>query len=168
MKPRLIILILGLAACGLASPSALAHKFHESLAQLDYNEEARTVEMSFRLFSDDLEESLSRRAGRKIRLDKTQDADALTLAYLQNSFELKNRSGETKALRWVGMEIKVDVVWVYVEADMPEWADGVQLRNRIFFDLFDDQINRVNLISGRAKAFFVFKPGDQFQKFNGA
>ena len=168
MKSILKALIAGLAACGMLSLPALAHKFHESLAQLDYNEEARTVEMSFRLFADDLEESLSKRAGKKIRIDKAKDADALTLAYLQDAFELKNGEGRSKTFRWVGMEIQVDVVWVYVETDMPEGLDHAQLRNRIFFDLFDDQINRVNIRSGSAKAYYVFKPGDQFKPFSEA
>ncbi|HYP28681.1 MAG TPA: DUF6702 family protein [Blastocatellia bacterium] len=163
MKLSFKVFAAALLACGLLPRPALAHKFHESLAHLEYNKEARTVEMSFRLFSDDLEESLSRRAGRKVRLDKAQDTDALTLAYLQEAFELENRDGEAKRLRWVGMEIKVDVVWVYVEADMPEGLDEARLRNRIFFDLFDDQINRVNVKSGAALAFLVFKPGDQFK-----
>lgn len=163
MNSVLKALIASLALCGLVSHPALAHKFHESLAQLDYNEETRAVEMTFRLFADDLEESLSRRAGRKIRIDKAKESEALALAYLQEAFELKNGDGQTRTFRWVGMEIKVDVVWVYVEADMPEGINRAQLRNRIFFDLFDDQVNRVNIRSGAARAFLVFKPGDQFK-----
>ena len=164
MKSILTAFIASLAVCGMLSRPALAHKFHESLAQLDYNEEARTVEMSLRLFADDLEDSLSRRAGRKIRVDK-EGAAALILAYLQDAFELRNGGGEAKRFRWVGMEVKVDVVWVYVETDMPEGLEHSQLRNRIFFDLFDDQINRVNITSGAAKAYYVFKPGDPFKSF---
>ncbi|HKG20846.1 MAG TPA: DUF6702 family protein, partial [Blastocatellia bacterium] len=124
MKPAPRYFITSLAVCALVAQTALAHKFHESLTQLEYNEQARTVELSLRLFADDLEEGLSRRAARKVRIDKTEDADALTLAYVQDAFELRDRDGRAKIFRWVGMEIKVDVAWVYVEADMPEGLDN--------------------------------------------
>jgi hypothetical protein len=165
MKLSLKALIAALTVCGLLSQPALAHKFHESLTQLEYNEQARTVELSLRLFADDLEEILSKRARKKVRIDKAQDSEARTLAYIQDSFELEGRDGKAKTFRWVGMEINVDVVWVYVETDMPEGLDQARLRNRIFFDLFDDQINRVNVKSGGTRAFFVFKPGDQLGQF---
>lgn len=163
MKSRCRVFIASLAACAIFAQAALAHKFHESLSQLEYNEQARTVELSLRLFADDLEESLSRRAGKKVRIDKTENADALALAYVQDAFELINRDGERKRFRWVGMEVKVDVVWVYVETEMPEGLGAARLRNRIFFDLFDDQVNRINLKAGAARSSLVFKPGDQLK-----
>lgn len=165
MKIRYKAIAMAFVACGLFSHSvltgsALAHKFHESLALLEYNAESRSVEMTFRLFADDLENALSRRSGKIVRLGKTRDVEAQTLAYIKDRFELKNGHGEAKPFAWVGMETKVDTVWVYVEALMAEGLEGAQVRNRIFFELFDDQINRVHITYGGGKTDLVYKPGD--------
>jgi len=90
-------------ACVFAPRVASAHKFHESLTQLEYNRQTRSVEISIRLFADDLEAALSKRNGKSVRLDKTQDMESLTLDYLRHTFELKNGEGEAKQLAWVGM-----------------------------------------------------------------
>lgn len=156
------LLLLFLSAAAPPS-SAAAHTFHTSLMSIEYNNQEQLVEISLQVFSHDLENILTRRNGRKVRLDKTPNATALILAYLQDTVNLKNGAGETKSLVWVGMESKADRVWLYFETKMPEGLSGAQLRNRIFFDLLDDQINLVHLKDADKKSDLVFKPGDTFK-----
>jgi hypothetical protein len=143
-----------------ARPAFAAHKYYTSLAQVEYNAESKTVEVSLRVFADDLELALTRRAGRRVSLDRTKDADHLALAYLRDTFEIKNRDGETKALRWVGMELRSDIAWLYVEAEMPEGLAGARLRDHVLFELFEKQVNTVSVRYPGAKADIVFARGD--------
>jgi hypothetical protein len=106
---------------------------------------------------------LSRRSGKEVRLDKTPEAAQLTLAYLNETINLKNHDGQVKSLSWVGMEPEADAVWLYVETKMTEGFDGVQVRDRIFFDLLDDQVNLVHIKHDEKKYDLVFKPGDEFK-----
>jgi hypothetical protein len=140
-----------------------AHTFHTSLAQMEYNAQEKSVEISLEVFTNDLEAALSKRSGKKVRLDKTEGADALVLAYLQDTLNLKNSQGEIKKLSWVGMESKADAMWLYVEAAMPEGLDGAALRDRLFFESLEDQVNLVHLKYEDKKADLVFKPGDEFK-----
>jgi hypothetical protein len=164
-----IIALLLLFACAAAAAAAApharaaAHTFHTSLMSMEYNSQEQLVEISLQVFSHDLENILTRRNGRKVRIDKTPDATTLILAYLQDTVNLKNGAGETKSLSWVGMETKADRVWLYFETKMPEGLSGAQLRNRIFFDLLDNQINLVHLKDANKKTDLVFKPGDNFK-----
>ncbi len=146
-----------------ASPVASAHTFHTSLMRLEYNTKEQNVEISIQVFAHDLETILSKRAGKSVRLDKSLDAASLTLAYLQDSFAIKNRDGQTKTLAWVGMESKADAVMLYVETKMPEGVNGAQVRDQIFFDLLEDQINLVNAHYDGKRTDLVFKPGDGFK-----
>jgi hypothetical protein len=143
-----------------AHPAVAAHKYYTSLARVEYNAEAGSVEISLRVFADDLELALTRRAGRKVSLDRTKDADRLVLAYLRDTFELKNRDGEAKALKWVGMELRAGVAWLYVEAEMPEGLAGARLRDHVLFELFAEQVNTVSVRYQGAKADLVFARGD--------
>ncbi len=159
MKLSTFICAASLLVCAAARPAA-AHKFYTSLARVEYNAEERTAEVTLRVFEDDLELALTRRAGRKVDLERTKDAGRLVLAYLRERFEIKNRDGETKPLKWVGMETRAGVAWLYFEAEMPEGLAGARLRDQVLFELFDGQVNTVSVRSAGASADLVFVKGD--------
>lgn len=137
-----------------------AHKFHASLTQIEVNSTAKTVEVAIRVFADDLEEALTRRSGHRVRLETASDFDELALAYVASTLKLVAPDGEPLTLRWIGKEASVDVVWLYVEAPMSSNLDGSVLENTLFFDLFEDQVNTVNLKDGKRRATLTFSTGD--------
>jgi hypothetical protein len=137
-----------------------AHKFHASLAEVEYNATTGSVEFAVRLFVDDLEASLSREHGRTVRIDSTSQFDAYALAYLNSSISVRDTSGARLQLAWVGKDVSVDVVWVFVEAPAPNGLDGARIGDKVFFDLFDDQVNTVIVKNHGAHSTLVFKTGD--------
>jgi len=142
------------------APTAVAHKYYTSLARVEYNAEGKTVEISLRVFADDLELALTRRAGRRVSLERTKDAEQLVLAYLRETFQIRNREGEAKPLRWVGLELRSGVAWLYFEAEMPEGLSGARLRAHVLFELFPEQVNTVSVRYPGARADLVFARGD--------
>ena len=146
--------------------SLAAHKFYTSFAQVEYNEERQAVEVALRVFGDDVENILTRRHGKSVRIGKTGAAEKLIFAYVADAFQLRNRAGEAKKFAWVGMETKGHVAWLYFESPMPEGLDGATLRNRILLDFSDEQVNIVHIQHGGRKADLVFKTGDSdFKKW---
>jgi hypothetical protein len=154
-------------ACGLSLarvlPVASAHKFHTSFAEADYNAQEASLQITLRTFPDDLEAVLGKRRGKAVRLDQKKETEPLLIAYLQESFQLKNAKGETLKLSWVGIDAGVDSAWLYFEAPMPAGFAGTQLRNEFLFDLYEDQINLVNVKQDDKKRALTFKNGDTFQ-----
>lgn len=140
-----------------------AHKFYTSLTDAEYNRETKSLEISMRVFADDLELALTRRAGKAVYLDSTANVSDLILAYLRDSFQVKTAKGDGAKLDWVGMETRVDVAWLFFEMKLPEGLAGAQLRNRLLFEMYEEQINIVNIKSDDKKFDFVFKRGDEFQ-----
>jgi hypothetical protein len=140
-----------------------SHKFYASLAQADLNTETNSIEVSLRLFSDDLERVLARREGRAVHLDRTAAVAPLVLAYLRERFEFRTADGQTRELIWVGMETQVDVTWVYFEIRNISDLAGATLRNRVFFEQFDEQTNTVNIRHGERHTTLVFRNGDDFK-----
>jgi hypothetical protein len=143
--------------------AAVAHKFHTSFTEADYNAAERSLQITLRTFPDDLENVLTRRRGKAVTLGRKKETEPLLAAYLQETFQLKNAVGETVKLSWVGMDAGVDSAWLYFEAHMPEGTAGAQLRNQFMFDLYDDQINLVNVKHDDKKRALTFKNGDSFQ-----
>jgi len=169
MKYKIFILSLALVVCAVTLPrtipvaTAAAHKFHTSFTEADYNAKEASLQITLRTFPDDLENILGRRSKKSVRLDRKQETEPLLVAYLQETFQLKNARGEIVKLSWVGMDAGVDSAWLYFEALMPEGCAGAQLRNGFLFDLYDDQINLVNVKHSDKKHALTFKNGDNYR-----
>ncbi|HEX8071534.1 MAG TPA: DUF6702 family protein [Pyrinomonadaceae bacterium] len=156
-------LLCALAALALLAPPAAAHKYHTSFAEADYNPAEQSLQITLRTFPDDLEKILSRRAGRPVTLDDKQAAARATFAYLQEVFQLKDAGGAPLPLTWVGMEAGVDNVRLYFETKLPAGLPGTQLRDAWLSDLYDDQINLVNVKDRTRQYALTFKRGAGFQ-----
>jgi hypothetical protein len=169
MKFSVYVLSLILSAAFAFAPSravtgaATAHKFHTSFTEADYNAAEGSLQITLRTFPDDLENVLVRRSGKAVRFDRKTETEPLLMAYLQETFQLKNAKGESVKLSWVGMDAGVDSAWLYFEARLPEGPAGATLRNQFMFDLYDDQINLVNFKHDDRKRALTFKNGDGFQ-----
>jgi hypothetical protein len=126
------------------------------------------VEIVIRVFTDDLENALSRRANRAVKIDpatagRDRKVVELVMAYLRNSFELKTKAGHTVALSWNGIEGQPDMFWIFVKGRTPGGLEGAQLRNKIFCDLFDDQVNIVNAKHQGKQVGLMFESKDDFK-----
>jgi hypothetical protein len=145
------------------TPPAAAHKYHTSFTEADYNADEHTLQITLRTFPDDLEKVLTRRAGKPVALDDKQATARATFAYLQEVFQLKDAAGRPVKLTWVGMEVGVDNVWLYFETKLPAGLPGTQLRNAWLADLYEDQINLVNIKDRDRKHALTYERGTGFQ-----
>jgi hypothetical protein len=165
MKHRGFFLTLGIVVPALLSftvQTASAHKFHQSFAEVDYNREEQSLQISLRTFPDDLENILSRRAGRRVSLDRRKEAEPLVFAYLQETFQLKNAEGAPLKISWVGMEAKVDSIWIYFEVKLAA-LKGLSIRDGFLHDLFRDQVNKVSIAGPVRKTALTFARGDDYK-----
>jgi hypothetical protein len=150
-----------LAALALHAPTAEAHKFHTSFAEVNHNAEAGTLEVTLRTFPDDLEAAVRRRAPAmpSAAKDQKKEFEERVAAYVAETFQLKTAGGDPVKISWIGIDAGVDSAWLYFEARLPAGADGLQLRSQFLFDLFDDQINLVNLKSNGKRTALRFERG---------
>ena len=150
------------------------HKVHVSVSQLEYNQKAQSVEIVLRVYADDLENALSQHAKRQVKLDpatanKDKRVAETVMAYLRDSFQLKDKAGRAVRLNWVGMEWQTDMYWLYVEGKMPavpansNALEGAQLKNKVFNELFDDQVNIVNAKIQNKQFGLMFESKDGFK-----
>jgi hypothetical protein len=158
----ILLALLPFAFCLL--PSTKAHRYHTSLTRMDYNEKEKLVEISIQLFTHDLVPVLEQKAKKRVDLEKTPEVDKLILDYLNENFVLKNKNGEPLSLKWVGKELEVDAVWVYVESPSPESLSGANLQNTVLFESFPEQTNLVIARFDGKKADLLFKVGDKFKE----
>lgn len=121
----------------------LLHPFYVSITSVDYNEHAHRVEISSRIFYDDLETALKN--GRDLKIDLINPIDksaidSLLATYFGYHFKL-SVNGKPVSVRYIGYEIDEDVAWCYLEAqDIPQ-VKQLRIDNHILLDHFPNQSN---------------------------
>ena len=123
--------------------SLLLHPFYVSITAIDYNEQAHRVEISARIFYDDLEAALKDARDLKIDLINPTDksaTDSLLSAYFLDHLRL-SVNGKPVSVRYVGYEIDEDVAWCFLEAVNINRVERLRIDNRILFDHFPKQSN---------------------------
>lgn len=140
------------------------HRFHSSLTRIDYNAEQKVYEITIQLFPHDLVPVLEQKSGKRVDLEKTADIDILIFNYLNENFVLTDKNNAAKPLVWVGKEVEIDSMRVYLETAATENPEGYKLKNTIFLSNFQEQINLVVCRYDGKQADLLFKAGDKLKE----
>lgn len=138
----------------------IPHEFHVTVTNVDHNPRTQALEITFKLFTDDIEKTVKTLGGSELRLGSPQEAgnaNILLKEYLQNRFQLRI-DGHPATLEWVGKEVELDAVWCYLEVRQVPQVKEIEVTNRILTELFADQTNIVHLnANGETKSLFLSK-----------
>ncbi|MCY7349443.1 MAG: hypothetical protein LH606_02085 [Cytophagaceae bacterium] len=141
------------------------HDFHTSLTEMRLNPKQKTIEVSIRVFTDDFEKALTKaNTGQPVKLEAKDRHDALVDRYLKQHFTLTLANGQRRIHQYLGKEFEVDATWIYLEIPFHESLIGTKLQNDVFFDLFDDQTNLVNVIYPNDRKSFLFNQKNKVQQ----
>jgi len=155
-KKAVLILLLPLLAF------TAAHKFYVSVTNVGYSEKDDALQITTRIFIDDLEAILLERYDVAAKLatdDESPVADEYLEKYLRKKFEVEI-NGESKVYQLIGRKYDTDVCIFYLELPKVELASvkSIQIRNEVLTDLFDEQQNVVHFkINGQKKSFVLLK-----------
>lgn len=139
---------------------SLFHPFYISLTEIKYNAKESSLEISQKIFWDDLESELTDLYEGKIDFLKPKDkADLdrkLKQYILQNNTISVN--GKKAELNYLGYEIEEDAAWFYLEAKQIPRPQKVEVRNSILHKHFDSQQNIINFyLEKKPKSLILIK-----------
>ncbi|HKW41026.1 MAG TPA: DUF6702 family protein [Gemmatimonadales bacterium] len=137
----------------LALAALMAHPLHTTLTQLAYRDSDRTIEVSVRVFADDLRAAVGR--------DVT---DATAFTYLRSTFALTDRTGRPLALGWCGLRRTGAILWLCLRAPSADGLSGLRVHARLLLELYADQINIVQATCGGRRTSLLFSRGDPPQR----
>jgi len=141
MKRYLLLLLL------LPLLSASEHKFYVSKTIIEFNPRSQSFEMTCKLFTDDLELALGTVDAKPIRLGTDKEpanANDLIEDYIKKHFTLKYND-ELIHLSFVGKEAEADLTYCYLEFVKPQEYNTISIESTIFYELFPEQQNIVDL-----------------------
>lgn len=126
---------------------AQLHDFHSSVTQIDYSLEHKSLQITVRLFSDDLSAALVKSGAPEMELgtaSEPPEANEYIEAYLNKHLQLIV-NGKPVQFNYLGKEAQLDATWCYVEVEKVGNVRNLEVTNTILLDDFEDQTNIVNL-----------------------
>lgn len=144
MKQIIILLAL---LCSFFAYTANEHPIYVSVAEIEYKTQNHSLEISLKLFADDLEYALSKIKGKKIEIGTTKEhpnATDFIVEYIKNHFILTVNESNLD-YKYIGREVdKSDIfaIWIYIKADnIPISAEALTIKNDILLSFFRTQTN---------------------------
>lgn len=124
------------------------HPFYMSVTEIFQNPKSQSLEISLKVFSDDLERVIGVPC-------ESPEADAHIMSYLQHNFKL-DTDGSPHTLRWVGKESQPDATWIYLEAISASPIRSLTIENRILTEIHEAQRNIVHVkANGQTKSLLL-------------
>ena len=131
------------------------HPFHVSVCEIEHNPENRSLQITQRIFIDDLEEGINLKYDSDYDLFDPHDRELINEkigAYLLENFSIY-LNGKKVAMNYLGHEADTEAVWCYIEVDKVKKVETIEVHNTLLMEVFADQANIVHITySGQVKS----------------
>jgi len=126
------------------------HPFYISLTEMRYNPDSQRIEVSQKIFWDDLEEALTAASGQQVNFLNPADPELLN-ALVQRYLLKHNRlsvDGKPLELQYLGFEVEEDAAWFYLESGKVKKPRELTVENELLLEHFPGQQNIIHVYFG--------------------
>lgn len=127
---------------------ASLHPIHVSIAEIDHNEEVRALQITLRIFIDDLELSIRNKTSSPeldlLNPGTSTTTDQLVKDYLSNALRLRVDNKPLKT-NYLGHEIEGPAMICYIEVPNVRKFKSIEVTNTAILETHEDQSNLVNV-----------------------
>ncbi len=165
MRRSLVIFFFMMLVLPLGSFSG-AHKFYVSVTNVEYSEADEALQITSRIFIDDLEAALEARYDVQTALATPEESDQ-ALAHIERYFNAKFNvfvNGSVRDFTLLGKKYDRDQVICFLEVTGVPRAtlESVGVQNEILMDVFEEQKNLVHLkILGIKKSYVLVRENNK-------
>ena len=129
-------------------PFLFLHPIHVSVSEINYSEKDKSLQITSRIFIDDLELSI-RHKRNDLELDimepkKGQTTDQLVGEYLKDHFRIK-LDGKMQTMKLLGHEAEDAALVCYMEIENVKKFKTIEVFNDVITEVHDDQSNLVHV-----------------------
>ena len=142
------------------------HKFYVGVFQIDYFKEKKAVQITARLFIDDLEKALYKKHNKHIYIttkDEIAEANTLIANYLSEKLKIKINN-KSQTLQFLTKEQEDNIVICYLKIPFKDNIKDLEITNTVLSDIFNEQQNLVHLNINGNKKTLLFTNTETNQK----
>lgn len=132
------------------------HPLHVSITEIEMDEKDRALEITMRVFIDDVELTLRKKLNQP-ELDVTNIKTGLTLdqlmtGYLTDHFKI-SLDGKPQKIKYLGHEVEDEAFIFYSEVSAVKKWKTIQIQNNIIMEMHEDQSNLIHAkVRGNTKS----------------
>lgn len=156
MKKRIIK---GLLLFFVFSMSSFAvHKFYMAIYQINYAPEKKMLQITARIFVDDLNKAIEKKYNKKTFLGSAKESiesQELLKKYLSENFII-HVNGQTTAMNFLSKEMDGDVLVCYLSVKNIQKIKTIEIYNSLLVEYFGEQQNIVHVTAFNIKKSFLF------------
>lgn len=156
MKNTIVYLFFGIVFLSLTSFGY--HKFYMGIYQVNYAPEKKMLQITSRIFVDDLNNALEKKYTKKLNLGTDKEsAEELVLLkkYMSEKFTLKV-NGELKPIQFLSKELDGDVMVCYWNIREVSKIKSIEVYNAVLVDWNSEQQNITHFSVNKIKNSFLF------------
>ena len=127
------------------------HPFYVSVIEIRHNEAAATAEISVRIFTEDLEQTLRKQTNGPVDLvypKQKSQADKLVNEYIRKKIQL-TINGKPCEMKYIGYEIQKESIWCYFEVAGIAQMKTVDANCTLLYEFVNMQTNIFHVIRGK-------------------
>ncbi len=140
---------------------SVSHPFYVSVTEIQYNAKDKTLEVSCKIFADDMEEVLKKNYAKSVDLGNEKQVvqnNALIQDYITKNLAVF-ANGRGAKLQFVGYERDKESVYCYFEIANIAELKKIDVTNSLLQDLNDQQINIMHVVvNGNRKSYKLDYP----------
>ena len=121
------------------------HPYYVSMTEIEFNPKEKKLEISVRIFTDDLEKALARSCGCKTDLlspEKKESMKPVLDAYLKKKLGI-NIDGKPVTYSFLGFEKEEESTWSFLEVTLDKTPDQMTVTNQLLYEIQKQQSNLV-------------------------
>jgi hypothetical protein len=138
-----------------------SHPLYITVTEINQNAKDRVLEVSCKVFTNDLEAVLEKMSGSRVDLSSAATkaaSDKLIDSYVQKHLRLKV-DGKPVLLHFVGSEQENDGTWSYFQVNEVSSVKRIDAVDELLYDSFNQQINILHVtVGGQRKSFRLDYP----------
>jgi len=131
-----------------SSNEAAKHPFYIAVTEINLNTSDKTLEVSCKMFADDLEQIIEKNNHTQLDISADKDKskfDSYIPAYVKTHLNL-SVDGKAIDLSYIGFEKEKESAYSYFQAENISSVKKIDINNSILHDFTSDQINIIHVI----------------------
>ncbi len=131
----------------------VSHPFYMGVCELKYNQNNKALEVSVKLFINDLEDALKKINGKPVDLLQVKDSAQVKKQleeYIRKRLSL-TVNGKALNCRFLGFEKEEEALWMYFESDHCPAPKRIDVDCWLLYDYLPGQMNIFHAETGSSK-----------------
>jgi hypothetical protein len=133
--------------CFILCSSFELHKFYVSVTQIDYVQNKKRIEITSRIFIDDLEKALTKKYQKKPNITSSNElpeAEEWIKTYVKEKIKISINK-KPQVIEYLTKEVEGDVLIVYTKIAISKKINTFEIYNALLTEVYSDQQNIVHI-----------------------